>query len=33
MAAEAPEASMALAAQALMVERVSEFSFIVSSLL
>jgi hypothetical protein len=33
MAAEAPEASMALAAQALMVKRVSEFFFNVSSLL
>ena len=33
MAAEAPEASMALAAQALMVKRVSELVFNVSSLL
>jgi hypothetical protein len=33
MAAEAPEASMALAAQALMVKRVSEFFFNVSSLM
>jgi hypothetical protein len=33
MAAEAPEASMALAEQALMVKRVSEFFFTVCSLL